>query len=566
MSILSYGSMSFRQGGWHVMNVLELSVPTFLFAFALLTIPACCVVLYVSDHILELVNDGDTFQSNGGENLGIVINHFFWSAETTMRIPDITPFLMNAILREVTYCLVGSVSFCLIAYRGAKREYSLAALIAGSGVSFSFFVVGVGFHVFYLDNVYNVTAIEEPVLRAIVGIFTWLPCMVGMYASLFPREARLRTLLYFVATLVGATVLYYCWRLLCMTYFFIPSPMSRVVVGIVAPSLMFTLGVQLFVPVAISLYEHTNLHAALLLLLQPLYWGATMCSVVALTSDDLVTGASIELGCLIFKNMFKVSLLHGYTPIDTVFVRTRAFVGLVTSCVAVCIRWFTRQNQTTARMSAVVPEECISDSPAVEPRDTDLVRASISERSGQSYALGATPVDGTDEAHMEDKKNELAMPASREELRKILFVCAVRYSSLVEVVAHLLSAAFVILVMANPNEVSQPPLPVDRVLGLLFLKLFLELSTDITIACCALARSAPRSRLTSYDDLRKLKARRVHMDICLLTVFFAIDAHTLLAQFLCPGSTSAVSRVSFLGSLLETRRVGVVGQCPSPLL
>eukprot|EP00928_Gymnodinium_smaydae_P001791 TRINITY_DN10646_c0_g1_i6.p1 TRINITY_DN10646_c0_g1~~TRINITY_DN10646_c0_g1_i6.p1 ORF type:complete len:519 (-),score=41.71 TRINITY_DN10646_c0_g1_i6:445-1959(-) len=503
-----------------------------------------------------------------------------------MRIPDITPFLLNAILREVTYCLVGSVSFCLIAYRGAKREYSLAALIAGSGVSFSFFVVGVGFHVFYLDNVYNVTAIEEPVLRAIIGIFTWLPCMVGMYASLFPREVRLRTMLYFVATLIGATVLYYCWRLLCMTYFFIPSPVTRVVIGIAAPSLMFTLGVQLFVPMAVSLYEHTNLHAALLLLLQPLYWGATMCSIIELTSDDFVTGASIVLGCLVFRISFKVSLLHGYTLIDQLFVCTRALIGFASCRAAICFRRFTQQNQPTFEMNAVVPEECVGDSSAENPSDLrDVVRAfsirsaesrsdlgnlvrafSIRERSVHSYETKSEANDGTDEAHMEDKKNELAMPASREELRKILFVCAVRYSSLVEVVAHLLSAAFVILVMANPNEVSQPPLPVDRVLGLLFLKLFLELSTDITIACCALARSAPRSRLTSYDDLRKLKARRVHMDICLLTVFFAIDAHTLLAQFLCPGSTSAVSRVSFLGSLLETRRVGVVGQCPSPLL
>eukprot|EP00928_Gymnodinium_smaydae_P009450 TRINITY_DN13542_c0_g1_i1.p1 TRINITY_DN13542_c0_g1~~TRINITY_DN13542_c0_g1_i1.p1 ORF type:complete len:297 (-),score=28.74 TRINITY_DN13542_c0_g1_i1:39-896(-) len=284
MSILSYGSMSFRQGGWHVLNVVELATPTFLFAFALLTIPACCVVLSVSDRILELLNDGDTFHGNDGESSGIVINHFFWSAETMMRIPDITPFLMNAILREVTYCLVGSVSFCLIAYRAAKREYSLAALIAGSGVSFTFFVVGVGFHVFYLDNVFSVTAVEEPMLRAIVSTFTWFPCMVGLYASLCPREARLRSMFYFVAMLVGATVLYYCWRLLFMTYYFISSQVTRVVIGILAPSLMFTLGVQLFVPLALKWYEHTNLHAALLLLLQHLYWGATMCSVIELIS------------------------------------------------------------------------------------------------------------------------------------------------------------------------------------------------------------------------------------------------------------------------------------------
>eukprot|EP00928_Gymnodinium_smaydae_P001788 TRINITY_DN10646_c0_g1_i2.p1 TRINITY_DN10646_c0_g1~~TRINITY_DN10646_c0_g1_i2.p1 ORF type:complete len:143 (-),score=7.02 TRINITY_DN10646_c0_g1_i2:2-388(-) len=126
-----------------------------------------------------------------------------------MRIPDITPFLLNAILREVTYCLVGSVSFCLIAYRATKREYSLAMLIAGIGASFLFFVVGVGFHVFYLDNVYNITAIEEPVLRAFVSMFTWLPCMMGMYASLFPCENRCRATFYFIAVLVGATVLYY---------------------------------------------------------------------------------------------------------------------------------------------------------------------------------------------------------------------------------------------------------------------------------------------------------------------------------------------------------------------
>eukprot|EP00928_Gymnodinium_smaydae_P001790 TRINITY_DN10646_c0_g1_i4.p1 TRINITY_DN10646_c0_g1~~TRINITY_DN10646_c0_g1_i4.p1 ORF type:complete len:674 (-),score=52.78 TRINITY_DN10646_c0_g1_i4:377-2398(-) len=673
MSILSYGSMSFRQGGWHVMNVLELSVPTFLFAFALLTIPACCVVLYVSDHILELVNDGDTFQSNGGENLGIVINHFFWSAETTMRIPDITPFLMNAILREVTYCLVGSVSFCLIAYRGAKREYSLAALIAGSGVSFSFFVVGVGFHVFYLDNVYNVTAIEEPVLRAIVGIFTWLPCMVGMYASLFPREARLRTLLYFVATLVGATVLYYCWRLFCMTYFFVPSRMIRVVIGISAPSLMFTLGIQLFVPIAVSLYEYTNLHAGLLLLLQPLYLGATMCSIIELTSNDLVTGASIEVICLVFGICLKISLLNGYTPIDQIFVVcARALRGLF------CISRSTQQKHTPAKMDSVVPAECVAASSAENPSDLrDQVRAfsvssaesgsdlrdhvrafsvssaesgsdlrdhvrafsigsaesrsdlrdhvrafsvgsaesgsdlrdhvrafsigsaesrrvrrdhvrefsigsaesrrdlrdhafSISEYSVQTYGTesetGGGIGVGTDEAHMDDHKDELALPVSREERRQILLSCAVRYSTLVEVIAHLLSAGFVILVMANPNEVGQPPLPIDRVLVLLFIKLLLELSTDFILACCASACCAPQSRFCSCEDLRTLDARRVHIDICLLAVFFATDAHTLLAQFLCPDSTSADSSVSFLSSLMETRRVGVVGQCPSPLL
>eukprot|EP00928_Gymnodinium_smaydae_P001793 TRINITY_DN10646_c0_g1_i8.p1 TRINITY_DN10646_c0_g1~~TRINITY_DN10646_c0_g1_i8.p1 ORF type:complete len:364 (-),score=28.37 TRINITY_DN10646_c0_g1_i8:445-1509(-) len=354
-----------------------------------------------------------------------------------------------------------------------------------------------------------------------------------------------------------------------MTYFFIPSQMTRVVIGIAAPSLMFMLGVQLLMPMALLLYEHTNLHAALLLLLQPLCWGSAMCSIIELTANDLITGVSVVLGCSVFQVSFKVSLLHGCTPIDRIFVRTRAFLRLVASGATSCTRRFTNLKQTKARMNAVVPVECVGDLSAVNPGDSDdLVRvfSSISEWSGQSHEMEAGAVDGTDEAHAENDKNELVSPVSREERRKILLSCAVYHSSLVEVIAHLLSAGFVILVMANPNEVSQPPLPVDRVLGLLFLKLFLELSTDITIACCALARSAPRSRLTSYDDLRKLKARRVHMDICLLTVFFAIDAHTLLAQFLCPGSTSAVSRVSFLGSLLETRRVGVVGQCPSPLL
>eukprot|EP00928_Gymnodinium_smaydae_P044275 TRINITY_DN29541_c0_g1_i1.p1 TRINITY_DN29541_c0_g1~~TRINITY_DN29541_c0_g1_i1.p1 ORF type:complete len:560 (+),score=49.62 TRINITY_DN29541_c0_g1_i1:50-1729(+) len=557
MSILSAALMSFRTGGLHFLNVLMVAVPASLVAFALLTLPACCVLLYVSDHLLELSDEGGALHAPGGEKSGIVINHFFWSPDTMSRIPDITPFVMNAIVRETTFCLVGTVSFCLIAYRGAQPEFARVALLASIAISIVSFICGFGFHLFYLDNVFNVTAIQEPVLRAILAAFTWLPCMVGMYSGLLPRGTRLWSMVRFVSVLVGANVLYYCWRLLCMTYFFVSARLTRIVIGIAVPCLMFAVCFQLFIPMSLKLYEHANLHASLLFLLQPVYWGATMCSIVQLTSNDLITGASIGLGCTIFEIVCKVALLNGCT-------RTRCASSPDTSWASPGSRTCKHPHQKTISMTSIVPSDFLDESSTVAGNEESNKSCSTTSASSSAHATTSEAIGCTDEGNSDQCSPSLVLPTSPEERRKILFSCVVCHSSVVEVIAYFMTACFITTLSVNPNSAGEPPLPLYRTMVLLSLKLLSQCLADVIVACYTFPLSDHQSNVSYCDAVRKLVGRRVVFDVCLLTAFFAIDTHTLLAQFLCPGSSSYGSTFSFLSSILETQRVGVVGQCPSP--
>eukprot|EP00928_Gymnodinium_smaydae_P100596 TRINITY_DN9905_c0_g1_i1.p1 TRINITY_DN9905_c0_g1~~TRINITY_DN9905_c0_g1_i1.p1 ORF type:complete len:103 (+),score=14.29 TRINITY_DN9905_c0_g1_i1:25-309(+) len=93
----------------------------------------------------------------------------------------------------------------------------------------------------------------------------------------------------------------------------------------------------------------------------------------------------------------------------------------------------------------------------------------------------------------------------------------------------------------------------------------MELLTDFAIACYSMMRNEERSTSVSYNRVWDMTGRSMAIDVCLLTTFFAIDAHTLLAQFLCPGSSGDGGGIGVLGRLLQADYIGVVGQCPKPL-
>eukprot|EP00928_Gymnodinium_smaydae_P099913 TRINITY_DN9667_c0_g3_i1.p1 TRINITY_DN9667_c0_g3~~TRINITY_DN9667_c0_g3_i1.p1 ORF type:complete len:129 (+),score=11.62 TRINITY_DN9667_c0_g3_i1:64-450(+) len=123
-----------------------------------------------------------------------------------------------------------------------------------------------------------------------------------------------------------------------MTYFFILSPLTRVVIGVIAPPLLVTLCFQLFAPLAAMMCAHVNLHAALLFLLIPTCCGSTICSIIHLTSGDIYSGVSIEIGCLVCEVGFKVSLLEGLTPFEQSVKRIHSGIQLVIASISrICV-------------------------------------------------------------------------------------------------------------------------------------------------------------------------------------------------------------------------------------
>eukprot|EP00428_Durinskia_dybowskii_P000298 CAMPEP_0170301632 /NCGR_PEP_ID=MMETSP0116_2-20130129/51081_1 /TAXON_ID=400756 /ORGANISM="Durinskia baltica, Strain CSIRO CS-38" /LENGTH=126 /DNA_ID=CAMNT_0010553465 /DNA_START=1 /DNA_END=377 /DNA_ORIENTATION=- len=109
------------------------------------------------------------------------------------------------------------------------------------------------------------------------------------------------------------------------------------------------------------------------------------------------------------------------------------------------------------------------------------------------------------------------------------------YSADAELLVHTVSAGFFILARLSPNGAFMPPLPVERTLALLVMRLAFELLSDFVVAS-VFSVLLPDRYAGATSRSRKL-GTLLRLSVCMVSVAFVLDTQLFFIKFLCPYPT-----------------------------
>jgi len=136
----------------------------------------------------------------------------------------------------------------------------------------------------------------------------------------------------------------------------------------------------------------------------------------------------------------------------------------------------------------------------------------------------------------------------------------VLYSNIVELLVHTMDAGFYILSMERPHESRSPPVPPERILMLLLVKVVAEAATDFNLVRFHVALPCEPGVPKPHTALWESDGWVMSLGIRVMAIIWPLDIQTCFVQFLRPSPVDGID-VGKMASWLGFGNVLSVGLC-----
>mmetsp|Transcript_18455 Transcript_18455/g.52126 ORF Transcript_18455/g.52126 Transcript_18455/m.52126 type:complete len:552 (-) Transcript_18455:83-1738(-) len=533
----------------HNLQLLMVAIGASAFGLVAISLPSSRIILWASSTLLER-SDADA-DLPIGQTL-ITISPSFWTDAQRAQVSDTLPFAVFIGMRANFIACVSAPGYGIVAYLALeKHEVVLrrVVLVITLVLYILFFAIFMGSGAAYLTGLVPKGLNIRMVIFLVAGT-TWVPGVALLFAILFPRPKRCAVILRFALMTIATNVVYLTWVELCRGYFSATDGLLRLVLGGLVPPALFCILFELYYWLACHLCNYRNHRAGVVLLLIPLCLGATGQAVLQLGSTTVLSGVGIEAVAALMEMISKYYLLHGDTPL-----------GPVRRYLPRCWRWLAFRSRKQANVMPHCDDVC-----PVDPKRHAAAGGAEALRYPGAVTVGSGEQAWTDTASEGKDQNEGTAAEGQGSPQKsstgdsgaghagsLILKRVVLYSNLIELVVQTMVAGMFMLAKVNPNEEAAPPLPHSQVLTLMCIKYAFELLSDFVVIAMGLGMDGHLD--PGIEGVWMTLEPSVLVSACFLAIIWALEAHVLTFQFLCPSAVDVNGTVEVLS----------IGLCPGAL-